>query len=284
MQHLHGRGRARTILAVAFSALTAVTLMAAPASAATNPALLYDYQFAGLTGTTVANSGSADVSLTLTGDYTEKTTGVLFSGNLKGKESVGYGKPATPPTIDALPKNAIGFGAEIVYQKPAGKATCFTGTPNVTQIGRFSSTAGPGQLKIQLSSCQSSTTQTVFECRIGGSLSVPATPWLSTDALVSGDTYVVSCLKSPDTSGMDTITLSVTDVTTASSPVTNTFTVAAIGKVRTPLYLSVANSYALPTKPSDNHNQFNGLLMSAVYCVGSPANVSSCLSTSLPTS
>jgi hypothetical protein len=286
MQYPHVRGRARSILAAAVSALTAITVMAAPASAATqtNPALLYDYQFANApTSGTITNSGSADVPLQLTGTYTAKATGVLFSGNLKGKESVAYGKPASGPTIYAAPKDAVGFGAEIVYQKPAGKATCFTGTPNITQIGRFSSTPGAGQLKIQLSSCEDSATQTMFECRIGGSLSAPATPWLSTVALVSGDTYVVTCLKTPDSSTGDTITLTVTDVTTDTTTPT-TFTVPAIGKIRTLLYLSAANVYALP-KTSANHNQFNGLMMSTAYCLGSSlTNVSDCLSAALPTS
>jgi hypothetical protein len=285
MQYLHGHGRTRNLLAVAFSALTTATLIAAPASAATqpNPALLYDYQFANApTSGIITNSGSADVPLTLDGDWAATTTGVRFAGNLTGKESVGYAKPTTGDTIDSPPKDAIGFGAEIVYKGPPAKATCFTGSPNVTQIGRFSSTTGPGQAKIQLSSCSDSATQVMFECRFNGSLSSPATPWLSTVPLVNGNTYVVSCLKSPDASGMDTITVTVTDVTTSTTTPT-TFTVPAIGKVATILYLSVANTYAL-APPADNHNQFSGLMESTVYCVGSAANVSSCLSTSLPTS
>ena len=63
--------------------------------------------------------------------------------------------------------------------------------------------------------------------------------------------------------------------------VTNTFTVPALGILRTNGYLTAGNQYPL-APPAENINQFNGDMTKAVYCAGSPAAVSTCLTAQLP--
>lgn len=265
-------------------ALAGAALLMGPAAATattTAPVMIYNYQFKGTTGT-VTNSapGGPAAPLTLKGTWSNSANGVNFSGNLTGKESVGYAKPSSGNTLAASASQAVGFGAQIVYKPPAG-ATCFTHTPNVTQIGKFSTMAGTTQAKLQESGCGTSKKKVLMQCRFSGSKSASTVPSVTNKLpLVSGDTYNVSCVKSPDgTSGSTTITFTVTDLKT-SKTLTNHFTVPAVGAMKTTQYLSVANKYPL-APPASNFDQFNGGMNSTVYCVGSLTAVNSCLSAAL---
>jgi hypothetical protein len=269
------------------SALLAVgTLLASPAAATSKATvLLYDYEFTGTTGV-VNNSApfGLTVPLTLFGTWTAVPDGVHFSGDTSGNASVAYGRPASGDTIREPSSAAVGFGARIVYNAPA-TGTCFSDTPNVTQIGRYSAGSPSAQLKLQLSSCADNSTQVTMECRVAGALTVAnAPPLISTLPLINGDTYNVTCVKSPDwPSNTATITLTVTNLNApqGSQTVTDTFTVLALGYLRTKEYISAGNKYPLPA-PAQNTDQFNGDITRVVYCAGAPANVGACLAASLP--
>jgi hypothetical protein len=276
-------GRKFLIAACAASAAAALISGPGPASATTAPALLYNYQFTGTTGTVVNSAPDGpQVSLKLDGTWSSVKSGVKFSGNTTGHESVAYGEPTSGDTIDEPATAAIGFGTRIQYESPAG-GTCFKGTPNITQIGLFSSKPAPAQVKLQFSNCGTSSTQVMAECRFAGSLTKdPSTdpPVVSTVPLVGGDVYTISCIKSADHSGKATITLSVTPLKTGLTT-TDTFTVNAVGSLKTNQYISAGNKYPLPA-PADNTNQFNGIMTSTVYCAGTGTQVSSCLAANLP--
>jgi hypothetical protein len=250
-------------------------------------ALRYDYEFQGTTGT--VNNSAPDgpaAPLTLYGAWAPVPDGVHFSGDTSGSAPVAYGRPASGFTINAPSTRAVGLGARIVYDAPAS-GTCFSDSPNVTQIGRYSARAASAQAKVQLSSCARSRKHVVAECRFAGSLTTShAPPAASTLPLINGDAYNVSCRKSPDHAGNTaTITLTVTDLNAATGlrTVTNTFMVPALGYLRTRNYLSVGNKYPLPAA-AQNTGQFNGDVTRAVYCTGTPAGVRACLAAHLPTS
>lgn len=285
MRYLHIRKSAVKALIAALSAVTvSVVLAGSPALAGTTSAsaLLYDYEFTGTTGT-VANSapGGPVTPLTLSGAWTPVADGVHFSGNTTGTASVAYGRPASGYTLNEPASAAVAVGTRIAYKAPP-PGTCFADTPNVTQIGRDSALAPSGQVKLQESGCSHSKSKVMMECRVTGSKTAPgAHPVISKLALVNGDAYNVSCVKSPDKSnGTATITLTVTRITGALT-VTNKFTVPAIGAVQSTQYISAGNKYPLPS-PSQNTDQFNGDMTRAIYCAGTTAAVNSCLSTYLP--
>lgn len=282
MQYFRIHGPAGKILACVAGALTAGTLLAGPAAARTKaaPVLLYNYEFAGTKGT-VSNSapGGPAVTLTLHGNWSAVKNGVQFSGNTTNRESVAAGRPTSGYTLNEPASAAIGFGALIVYNKPA-TGTCFANTPNVTQIGYEA--GHTGQAKIQLSSCATSKTQTMVECRFSGAnTTIYSTPLVSTLALVNDAAYNISCVKSPDAGGHTTITLNVTPVSTGKT-VTTTTTKAAMGAVQTKQFISVGNKFPLPKTFAKNIDQFNGIMTRTVYCAGSSSAVASCLSTNLP--
>ena len=271
------------VLIAAVAAATAGTLVAGPAVAKTHAvsALLYNYEFAGTTGT-VNNSAPTGppVPLTLTGTWSAVTGGVHFSGDTSGHESVAYGKPTSGYTLNEPASAAVGFGALVRYNSPAS-GQCFANTPNLTQIGRFA--ANSTQAKIQLTSCATSTTQVMMECRFAGSNAAPASDEVvSTLALVNSAQYNVSCVKSPDLSGQTTVTLNVTRISTGQT-VTTTATEPAMGALQTKEYISAGNKYALPP-PANNTSQFNGDMTRTVYCAGTTAAVSTCLAAHLPSS
>ena len=266
---------------VAAAAVASVSLIAAGPAAArtgTTPTLLYDYNFAGTTGT-VQNSapGGPSVPLTLTGSWSSVTNGVHFAGNLTGKESVAAGKPASGDTLAEPASAAVGFGAVFEYNAPAS-GQCFTDTPNLTQIGRYGKHSA--QAKLQLTSCSTSITQVMVECRFAGAKAAPANDEVvSTVPLVNKAEYNVNCVKSPDHTTGTTVTLNVTTVSTGKT-VTTTATEPAMGKMRTAEYISVANKYPLP-KPAANTSQFVGNMYKTAYCAGKQSQVTSCLSASL---
>jgi hypothetical protein len=266
------------------SAVVAAALLVGPAAATattTAPALVYNYQFKGTTGTVTNSAPSGPVApLTLTGTWSNSTNGVLFHGNLTGDESVGFARPSTGNTLTASSSQAVGSGAQIVYEPPAG-ATCFTSTPNVTQIGKFNPNGASTQAKIQESNCGTSKNSVHMQCRFSGSLSSATAPNVTNRLpLVSGDTYNVTCVKSPDhADGTATVTLTVTSLTTGTT-LTSRFIVPAVGAMDSTAYLSVGNKYPL-APPANNFDQFNGGMNSTVYCVGTVTAVKSCLSTAL---
>jgi hypothetical protein len=273
--------------AVVLSVLAPVMLLPSPAVSTGNSALRYDYEFKGTQGT-VANSAPTGpaANLTLYGSWTPVSDGVHFSGNTSGDVSVAYGRPAQGPTINTPATEAAGLGTRIVYNAPAN-GTCFSDTPNITQIGRYSPRGPSGQVKIQLSSCAERRKNVVMECRFAGSLTAShAPPVASTLPLINGDGYNVACRKSPDqANNTATITLTVTRLNAGSGrkSVTKTFTVPALGRLRTRDYFSVGNKYPLPA-PARNTDQFNGDVTRAVYCAGSASSVRACLAAHLPAS
>ena len=273
--------------AMVLSVLAPAMLLLSPAVSSGNSPLRYDYEFKGTHGT-VANSAPTGpaVHLTLRGSWTPVSDGVRFSGNTSGDASVAYGRPAKGPTINTPATAAAGLGTRIVYNAP-GNGTCFSDTPNITQIGRYSPRGPAGQVKIQLSSCAKRRKNVVMECRYAGSLTAShAPPVASTLPLINGDAYNVSCRKSPDqANNTATITLTVTRLGAGSGrkTVTNTFTVPALGLLKTRDYFSVGNKYPLPA-PAKNTDQFKGDVTRVVYCAGSAGNVRTCLAGHLPAS
>lgn len=275
----------RNVLAVAFSALTVTTVLASPpatASTTGTPALLYNYDFIGTTGTVVNSAPGGPVApLTLSGAWKGVADGVRFRGNTTGSASVANGKPASGFTLNEPATAAVGVGTRIVYQAPAA-GTCNVSTPNITQIGLYSAHTVSDQVKLQESGCTVSTTETMIECRFAGSKTVPgAAPVINTLALVNGDAYDIACVKSPDKSnGTAAITLTVTRIK-GDIKAANTFNVPAVGAVQTKRFISVGNKYPL-APAAQNTDQFNGVVTSAVYCAGTEAAVNSCLSAYLP--
>jgi hypothetical protein len=277
------RHLAAKVVVVAAAAAAAGSLVAGPTAARAVPAsvLVYDYNFAGATGT-VKNSapGGPRVSLKLSGTWSAVTGGVHFRGDTSGHESVAYGKPASGYTLDEPSSAAVGFGALVRYNGPAS-GTCFRSTPNLTQVGRF----GPRsvQAKIQLTSCAASTTHVMIECRFAGGKVAPAKDEVvSTLPLVNDARYSVRCVKSPDANGKTTVTLKVTDISTGHT-VTTRGTEPAMGALKTKEYISAGNKYPLPP-PAANTSQFNGDMFRTVYCAGTLAQVNGCLAAQLPSS
>jgi hypothetical protein len=283
MRNFRARKPIRKILIAVSTASAVAMLLSSPGSASTggsSPLLRYEYSFANTKGTVVNSAPHGPVApLTLKGSWSSVKGGVKFSGNTTGDESVAYGQPHGY-TLDVPRTAAIGFGARILYEPPAhGK--CFPGTPNITQIGLYDAKPVPAQAKLQLSGCQTSATKVTAECRFAGSLTTTADPPVASALpLVGGQEYNITCIKSPDHGGKTAITLNVTPVKTGHTT-TNTFSVAAIGYLRTKQYISVGNVYPLPAA-KDNTNQFNGDMYKTVYCTGTSAHVSGCLATSLP--
>jgi hypothetical protein len=276
------RTRALLVAVVAGGLTVAAAVMPVSSSATAASALLYDYEFAGTTGT-VANSAPSGpvVPLTLTGDWSVVPDGVHFAGDTKGDSSVAHGAPASGYTLNAAATATVGFGTRFVYSAPA-TGLCFGDTPNVTQVGRFA--ARTAQAKLQLSKCADDKTGVIVECRFAGSLT-PSTvlPVRSSLALVNGHAYNATCTKSPDVKTKATVTLSVTDLSTGTTPTptTNAFSVAAVGAMKSTQAISAGNKYPLPT-PAKNTDQFVGDITRAVYCTGSSADVAACLTANLP--
>jgi hypothetical protein len=269
------------------SALAPVMLLPSLAASSGNSTLQYDYEFAGTSGTVINSAPTGPAApLTLYGTWTPVSDGVHFSGNTSGDASVAYGRPAAGPTINVPATEAAGLGTRIVYSAPA-TGTCFSDTPNIVQIGRYSLDSPSAQVKLQLSSCADKQKKVVMECRFAGSrTALHAAPVQSTLPLINGDAYNVSCRKSPDAANNTAkITLTVTRLNGGASrkSVTSTFTVPALGRLKTRQYFSVGNKYPLPA-PASNTDQFNGDVTRAVYCSGATGSVRTCLAAHLPAS
>jgi hypothetical protein len=179
-----------SVLALVVPATWSTIATAATTRVHQTPTLLYNYNFKG-TGRIVGNSAPAGprVPLTLRGMWKRVPRGVRFSGNTHGAESVAYGRPASGYTINVPSSHAVGVGTRIVYHAPAGRK-CFADTPNVTQIGRFSLRTKSAQAKLQLSSCATSRTRVLMECRFAGARTGPkARPVVSTLPLINRHAY-----------------------------------------------------------------------------------------------
>jgi hypothetical protein len=263
------------VLAAAHAVPATTTRVATTES---TPGLLYDFHFAGSTGT-VSNSAVAGpaTKLSLSGDWSLSSNGVHFAGNTSGKQSVGHGVPASGDSLNAPATEAVGLRARIRYSAPSS-GTCFGDTPNIAQIGRFA--AHDAQAKIQLSKCADSKTHVVVQCRFAGSLTpISVDPVSSTLHLISGDSYTIACMKAPDrTNGTAIVTLTVSnlDSTSAAQSVTNKFTVSELGAMTTKQAISAGNKYPLPSA-ANNTDQFVGNITRVIYCAGTTSVVSTCL-------
>jgi hypothetical protein len=272
----------RVALCAIACSLTALTVLSgASASASAEAGLVYQYNFAGTTGTvTNLAQGGPVLPLTLQGAWTNGTDGVNFTGDTAGNSSIAFGAPPSGYTLSVPATQAMGFGADFVYAAPT-TGLCFGDSPNLTQIGRFA--ANQAQAKIQLSACHDNKTAVFMQCRFAGSKTPGSVlPVTSTLALVGGDEYDVMCAKSPDAAGKATVTFTVTDLSSAggATTVTNSFTVAALGLMQTNAALSAANKYPLPA-PAHNTDQFVGELNTLAYCSGTSPVVASCVSDTL---
>jgi hypothetical protein len=237
----------------------------------------YQYNFAGTTGT-VANlaPGGPVLALKLQGSWTNAAHGVHFTGDTAGHHSIAAGQRASGYTLNVPATQALGFGAQVVYNAPSS-GSCFSDTPNVAQIGRFASYSA--QAKLQLSKCADDKQGVVMECRFAGSKTPSSVlPRISSLALVNRHEYDLTCRKSPDTSaGKATVTLAVTDLSASGgATVTKSFAVSALGALKTTAALSAGNKYPLPA-PSQNTDQFVGDINKIVYCTGTSSAVSACL-------
>jgi hypothetical protein len=272
--------------AMVLSVLAPVMLLPSLAASSGSSALRYDYEFKGTHGTVINSAPAGPVALLrLYGSWARVWDGVRFRGNTSGDASVAYGRPARGFTMNTPAGQAAGLGTRIVYHAPAN-GTCFADTPNIAQIGRYSRRGPSGQVKIQLSGCADRRKNVMMQCRFAGSLTAPKAPPLqSTLPLINGDAYNVSCQKSPDrANNITTITLTVTRLNggPGRKTVTNTFTVRALGRLRTTEYFSVGNKYPLPP-PARNTDQFNGDVTRVVYCAGPTHSVRACLAAHLHT-
>jgi hypothetical protein len=268
-----------TLASLSLGGATAHGISATGAGAAVStPGLVYDFHFAGSTGT-IANSatGGPAAPLSLFGDWSLSGSGVHFAGNTSGERSVADGKPASGYSLNAPATEAVGLRARIRYFAPSVGA-CFGDTPNITQIGRF--VAHEAQAKIQLSKCADSRTHVVVQCRFAGSLTpISVDPVSSTLHLINGDSYTIACMKAPDrTNGTAIVTLTVTriDPTNGDQVVMNKFTVSELGAMTTRQAVSAGNKYPLPSS-ANNTDQFVGNVTRIIYCVGTSSVVRNCL-------
>jgi hypothetical protein len=245
---------------------------------------LYSYAFPGVTTSPVPNGASVNtaVGLNLVGNWAPSAVGVDFTGDTYSRRSVGYARPSSGPTLSAAASDAVGVAAKFRYKAPTS-GSCFSDSPNVTQIGRFG--AGVTQLKVQLSACSGTTAGVYAECRVAGSNSPSReTPRRATQALVNGATYVVRCSKGRDpATGQTTLVLETTRmVSTGNTKTVDAFLITRPGAMTSTAYLSVANKYPLPLQVS-NTDQFNGDVAKVAYCRATSSNaLAACLDAEVP--
>ena len=261
--------------------LVAVGVGAAPNAVAATSNSIYSYTLANYDASSVANEAAANtaVRLQLVGNWGPGVLGVEFSGNRVSSQSVAYARPSTGNTINVGAGQAVGVAIKFRYTAPVGRS-CFTDSPNLTQIGRFGT--GLSQVKLQLSNCQTTPGSVRAQCRIAGAQSTTSQmPKTATRALLNGATYVVHCYEGPKVLGGRTLVMKTTQV--GSTTTTDQFTVAAPGAITSTGYLSIANKYPLPSAASNNTDQYVGDVAKVSYCQGaSLLAASSCLGTEIP--
>lgn len=266
--------RSMTLIgAITLPLVAAGTFYAVPASAAGTVLYQYNFSAAKVSGSAVPNQATgmfAGVSLKLSGDWSfaNNNQGILFTGNIKGKQSGADGKPSSGDSIDVANADTLGVGVQFTFHAPPAQ-TC-TDTPNIAQIGR-SGTPGEGQVKVQLSSCTPGQ-PTFVECRIAGSKSNVHTDTpvkVAKLALTPKHQYNVRCSKGAgaSSSGKATITVTVIDKSTKPNTTVTASASRVIGDVVSKQDISAANKFPLP-KPADNTDQFNGILYTASFCSG----------------
>ncbi|MGH3157887.1 MAG: hypothetical protein ACRDNF_15105 [Streptosporangiaceae bacterium] len=275
---------------VAGLALTA-SAFTAPAFAA-NSTALYAYSFNGIgAGDTVMDTVTAGpyapINLPATADPPSNLTpsgdGSQFLGGTTTGDSVAGEKPAAKQdSLDESGSDYVGTETEMVFNTPdnPGCTAADDDTPNVSQIGRFNA----GQIKLQESNCSGSVTTTYMECRIASQKTQGPIKNMKL-ALIGGDEYQVTCIKSPDHSGAGTnqatIMLRVKDITTHQSAFTLTTTEPDTGNIVTSGAVSVGNKY--PVATASNTDQFNGVVNANDYCDStvSLSAVETCLTNNL---
>jgi hypothetical protein len=260
--------------------VTALLIGAAPNAQAATAYSLYSYDLSTVSGSAVANAAAtnAAVSLQLVGSWSTDPLGVLFTGDQASEQSVGTARPSSGYTLNVAETRAVGVAIRFRYAGPQ-TGTCFTDSPNLTQIGRYGTRIA--QVKLQLSNCGINKTSVFPQCRIaGGKSSSPVWPRTSSRALVDGTTYVVYCFEGVPSGGTRTLFLRTTPV---GSPMTsNQWAFPTPGAITSYSYLSVANKYPLPSQ-SNNTDQFNGAVAKVAYCSGpTPGVVSTCLMREVP--
>jgi hypothetical protein len=260
-------------------------MMLLPAAAqAEDSSALYVYRLDGSTST-IANQGNYNPSaaLNLDGDWSPSNFGVHFTGNLTDQQSVAYAGSRTEQMIDEGSDQAVGFAVKIRYAGPVS-GTCNPDSHNIAQIGKFKE----DQLKLQLTHCGGGATSTnVFpQCRMTGDISPSAGQVVTgTQALVDGEAYVLSCIKSPDANGNTTVTVRTERISTDGNQVTSDdFVMPATGRINITDYLSLANQWPRHAY-SKNTDQFIGDIAAVAFCANPVIDaVLSCLSTEVPTS
>lgn len=246
----------------------------------------YSYNFSGIgSNSTVANGAATNtgVNLVLYGNWTPTDFGVHFSGDTVSQQSVAYGKPTTGATINVSANQAVGVATKFKYQAPSG-STCFSDSPNITQIGKFA--ANVAQIKLQLTNCGKDVGKVFTQCRIAGANSTTNDyPVTGTQELVDGATYILKCSKAPDpTSGKTTLELKTvkTDPVNGNSATIDSFKINPPGLIKSTQYISVGQKYALP-QISSNTDQFVGDVAKVAYCkAGSLNAVKTCLDSEIP--
>lgn len=267
----------RTVVATGAGALAlglGVLVSGGTAHASASSAELYAYNFLNASGT-IRNSavGGATAPMTLSGDWSVVPSGVLFAGDTNGSYSIGHADPGGN-TISEAATASVGIGVRFIYQAPT-TGGCFGDSLNITQVGRFAANAA--QAKIQLTNCNDYRSGEFIQCRYAGSKTPSSVlPVTNSMKLVNGDTYVVSCQKTPDSGSKASVVLSVQDLS-ASKTANGTFSVAALGAMTTTAALSAGNKYPLPSAGA-NTDQFQGTITHTVLCGGATADVASCLS------
>jgi hypothetical protein len=268
-------------LGVGLLGVAALCIGMAPNARAATAYSLYSYDMSTVNGSTVANAAAANtaVPLQLSGTWSPAAFGVFFAGDQSSAQSVATAKPSSGYTLNVPEAKAIGVAIRFRYTAPT-TGTCFSDSPNLTQIGRYAKYVA--QIKVQLSNCGINKTSVYPQCRVAGSKS-PATVWprTSTLALVDGTTYVLYCFEGVTTSGVRTMFLRTTPV--GSTMTANQWTYNSPGSITSSAYLSVANKYPLPSQ-TNNTDQFVGDVVKVAYCsAATPGLVSTCLSTEVPT-
>lgn len=274
-------GILKKLTAGGMAAVLALAVLPQVAQAAT-PGSLYSYDFTGATLSSPVANGAAsnsNVGLNLHGDWSQSAFGIHFAGNQSGDQSVAYARPSSGNTVSVPGNQAFGGAIKFKYEAPSGN--CFNDSRNLAQIGRFGN--GLSQTKLQLSACNIDSNDVYVQCRMAGSNSTTSdVPLASTQPLVDGEAYVVTCVKAPDpSSGTTTMHLAVTRLSD-SHTTTDNFNITRTGTIQSTAYLSVGNKYALPSW-WNNTDQFVGDVAKIAYCAGATtASVNDCLAMEVP--
>lgn len=253
---------------------------------ATTTNSIYSYDLDG-SSSTVTNGAASNsgVNLTLEGDWSDTSFGTHFTGNTVDEMSVGYGRPGGgSDTINVPSTSSVGVTARFKFEGPPLGDLCFPDSHNITQIGRFGEDLS--QVKIQTSNCYDADWAVFPECRFAGADSTTLDlPFPSSQQLVTGQTYIVRCYKTPDpVTGFPIATIDVTQENTfyGNRTASDSFEITPTGTIQSTAYLSIANKYQLPSQ-ENNTDQFIGDVSKVAFCQATTtAAVKTCLETENP--